>query len=554
MAANDELERFREEWRQEIRERAGAEPSSSSPASSPPRPRTRQSPIDIYAEAVEREQRGELDEALSLYRRAFRLDPNVDRAYHYRSTTQAFESLTLAPVKPSTSTEPKPEPIHVAATSTHSIRTLISAFPPANDLAFLPEDERQPVPIALVPDELLLHTLKLLDITSIERFALVCRRARVLTVDPDLWRDFVISTYLPPQIPDNVPLSDYITRFDYDMRRLYIEVPRLRMDGVYIAVCHYVYVSYFHLHPLANKPPADEARAKTYGQTYVPDLSTQPILTPIHLPIHLTATYSPVHLHRCVGQVDHLVTYHRYLRFLPDGRVLSLLDQNLEPREAVHIITPDLVTKGFFIGTWTLRTSNDKHHVSISNLTDPAGKFEHSFRMELTLGSKPLGRCILVGQDLGIVAHISGSDLGRFWGVFFLCTHIPPSGFSPTDRGHLFPFSTFWVPNLVPSRTRAFVPETHKMTSNALAFFFAPAACATELNLTGQTDTLIPVLRDGARLEDLRMEGREGGGGADPGKLAAMETWVCACAPAWRNDRVLALFPSTRLVSFPLPL
>ncbi|ELU43428.1 TPR_2 domain-containing protein [Rhizoctonia solani AG-1 IA] len=155
MAANDELERFREEWRQEIRERAGAEPSSSSPASSPPRPRTRQSPIDIYAEAVEREQRGELDEALSLYRRAFRLDPNVDRAYHYRSTTQAFESLTLAPVKPSTSTEPKPEPIHVAATSTHSIRTLISAFPPANDLAFLPEDERQPVPIARVPDELL---------------------------------------------------------------------------------------------------------------------------------------------------------------------------------------------------------------------------------------------------------------------------------------------------------------------------------------------------------------------------------------------------------------
>ncbi|KAF8757997.1 F-Box protein [Rhizoctonia solani] len=397
MAANDELERFREEWRQEIRERAGAEPSSSSPASSPPRPRTRQSLLTFTQR--QREQRGELDEALSLYRRAFRLDPNVDRAYHYRSTTQAFESLTLAPVKPSTSTEPKPEPIHVAATSTHSIRTLISAFPPANDLAFLPEDERQPVPIARVPDELLLHTLKLLDITSIERFALVCRRARVLTVDPDLWRDFVISTYLPPQIPDNVPLSDYITRFDYDMRRLYIEVPRLRMDGVYIAVCHYVYVPCFPLHPLANKPPVDEARAKTYGQTYVPDLSTQPILTPIHFPIHLTATYS------------RSLTPMRWT----DGRVLSLLDQNLEPREAVHIITPDLVTKGFFIGTWTLRTSNDKHHVSISNLTDPAGKFEHSFRMELTLGSKPLGR--------------SGAFLGRFFSV-----HSYPSLWFLLDR------------------------------------------------------------------------------------------------------------------------
>jgi F-box protein 9 len=138
--------------------------------------------------AVEREQRGELNEALDLYRRAFRLDPNVDRAYHYRSTTDALESLTLAPIKPGTATQPKPAPISISATSTHSIRTLISAFPPASELAFLPEDERQPVPIARVPDELLLHTLKLLDIVSIEHFALVCRRARVLTVDPDLWR------------------------------------------------------------------------------------------------------------------------------------------------------------------------------------------------------------------------------------------------------------------------------------------------------------------------------------------------------------------------------
>ncbi|CCO29919.1 F-box only protein 9 AltName: Full=Cross-immune reaction antigen 1 [Rhizoctonia solani AG-1 IB] len=342
MAANDELERFREEWRQEIRERAGAEQSTGQPSQpAPAQARVRRSPIDIYAEAVEREQRGELNEALDLYRRAFRLDPNVDRAYHYRSTTDALESLTLAPIKPGTATQPKPAPISISATSTHSIRTLISAFPPASELAFLPEDERQPVPIARVPDELLLHTLKLLDIVSIEHFALVCRRARVLTVDPDLWRDFVTSTYVPPQIPSDVPLSDYITRFDYDMRRLYIEVPRIRLDGVYIAVCHYV----------------------RRGQS-----------------------------ENLWANVDHLVTYHRYLRFLPDGRVLSLLDQNLEPREAVHIITPDLVTKGFFIGTWRLQTSNDKHHVSISNLTDPAGKFEHSFRMELTLGSKPLGR------------------------------------------------------------------------------------------------------------------------------------------------------------------
>ncbi|CAE7141810.1 unnamed protein product [Rhizoctonia solani] len=348
--SNTELDKFREQWKQEIRERTtGEHPSSpenkASSSNAPPSPsptRVRRAPIDIYAEAVEKEQRGELNEALDLYRRAFRLDPNVDRAYHHRSITESLQALTLAPIKPSATQLPKPEPIHVAATSTHSIRTLISAFPPASELAFLPEDERQPVPIARVPDELLLHVLKVLDISSIERFALVCRRARVLTVDPDLWRDFVTLTYVPPQIPTTVALTEYITRFDYDMRRLYIELPRLRLDGVYIAVCHYV------------RPGQSE---------------------------------------NLWANVDHLVTYHRYLRFLPDGRVLSLLDQNLEPREAVHLITPDLVMKGFFIGTWTLQSSNDdKHHVSIANLTDPAGKFEHSFRMELTLSSRPIGR------------------------------------------------------------------------------------------------------------------------------------------------------------------
>ncbi|CAE6537374.1 unnamed protein product [Rhizoctonia solani] len=344
--SNDELDRFREQWKKEIEKRTAGEhaPSSSNqvPDPAPTSIPTRRSPLDIYAEAVEKEQRGELDAALDLYRRAFRLDPNVDRAYHYQNTTESLQALTLAPIEPSTSQQPRPEPIHVSATSTHSIRTLISAFPPASELAFLPEDERQPVPIARVPDELLLHVLKLLDISAIERFAMVCRRARVLTVDPDLWRDFVTSTYVPPQIPTTVPLTEYITRFDYDMRRLYIELPRLRLDGVYIAVCH------------CNRPGQSE---------------------------------------NLWANVDHLVTYHRYLRFLPDGRVLSLLDQNLQPREAVHLITPDLVMKGFYIGTWALQTSNDdKHHVSIANLTDPSGKFEHSFRMELTLASRPLGR------------------------------------------------------------------------------------------------------------------------------------------------------------------
>lgn len=136
---------------------------------------------------MEKEQRGELDVALDLYRRAFRLDPNVDRAYHVQTATTALASLTIAPVVPKPPVADKLQ-IHVPATSSHSIRTLIAAFPPVAELAFAPELEQEPVHIARVPDELLLHVLKFLDIPSIERFATICRRARLLTLDPDLWR------------------------------------------------------------------------------------------------------------------------------------------------------------------------------------------------------------------------------------------------------------------------------------------------------------------------------------------------------------------------------
>ncbi|KAG8681624.1 hypothetical protein FRC08_015517 [Ceratobasidium sp. 394] len=354
--SDDELTRFREQWKEEVRARTAGESSStpSAPSTSQPPARTRRSPVDIYAEAVEKEQRGELDAALDLYRRAFRLDPHVDRTYHVQATTAALTNLTLAPVTPKPGDSKPHTRIHVnvSATSTHSVRTLIANFPPASELAFAPEIEQEPVYLARIPDELLLHILKLVDIPSIEKFALVCRRARLLTLDPDLWRDFVANTYVHPQIPADALLGDIVSRFAGDLRRLYIEFPRVRLDGVYIAVCH------------CDRPGQSE-------NAWV--------------------------------NVDHLVTYHRYLRFLPDGRVLSLLDQNLAPQEAVKILEPSLRLKGFFIGTWSLDTSNDNDtksesgsnsapHVTLNNLTDPTGVFGHSFKMELTLSSRPLGR------------------------------------------------------------------------------------------------------------------------------------------------------------------
>lgn len=53
-------------------------------------------------------------------------------------------------------------------------------------------------------------------------------------------RELVSATYKPPQVPDEQAMDQVVNGFSFDYRRVFIEHPRVRTDGVYIAVCHYV--------------------------------------------------------------------------------------------------------------------------------------------------------------------------------------------------------------------------------------------------------------------------------------------------------------------------
>jgi F-box protein 9 len=54
------------------------------------------------------------------------------------------------------------------------------------------------------------------------------------------YRELVEMTYIPPQVPDLEVLRTILERRAIDFRRVYVEHPRMRMDGVYIAICQYV--------------------------------------------------------------------------------------------------------------------------------------------------------------------------------------------------------------------------------------------------------------------------------------------------------------------------
>lgn len=150
---------------------------------------------------------------------------------------------------------------------------------PAERTQFLPEEENLPVPIAKLPAELLETVLAFLDVASIERFAMTCWRARYLTARAGVWRKFVQGIWRGPGMlpecqgrldgPDTDSSSEteaddgdrrsaiaavqettrdrelrrireLVSRHKGEWRTTLIEEERVRMDGCYISVCHYV--------------------------------------------------------------------------------------------------------------------------------------------------------------------------------------------------------------------------------------------------------------------------------------------------------------------------
>ncbi|KAG9313070.1 hypothetical protein JVU11DRAFT_6510 [Chiua virens] len=411
-----ELRQFRERWKEEVRHRQGTATTSTiqqqpdQPSASPEAhvrshvPARIVSPavshqvlhtshgqrplsgsiaraVEIYHSAVQREQESDLDEALRLYRHAFRLNPDVDRA-HFKEE-ERLQSLARSAAgtghKKTISTgqgegaatrdgHPTKAPEGKELVHTNRILSnVVENFPEM--LTFEPEDEREGVSINIMPQELLLDILRNLDMTTLERFATVSRKARVLSLDSSIWRDLVHMAYKPPQIPETITLQTIVDGYDSNYRQTYIEHPRLRLDGVYIAVCHYV-------------------RRGLGENVWV--------------------------------NVSHLITYHRYLcvtlstapsmltslsRFFPDGQVLSLLaNEDYQPALVIPILKPSLRMKGFYIGDWRLEGSNvlvtnlvERHaHTSPAHPShhshDPPQQSRYQFQMTLTLRSKPLGR------------------------------------------------------------------------------------------------------------------------------------------------------------------
>lgn len=172
------------------------------------------SAIEVYSRAIAAEQAGDLDGALRLYRSAFRLYDDIDRLWRKAESQAQAKPVAAGPSKkvnakqvegiihdmgslhfqPSTAPARRETAVHEqlvqnahhTSTVTGILEDVVSAFPAS--LSFEPEEEKKKVALKKLPDELLVQVLCSLDHTTLERFGMVCRKARVLSLDFAIWR------------------------------------------------------------------------------------------------------------------------------------------------------------------------------------------------------------------------------------------------------------------------------------------------------------------------------------------------------------------------------
>ncbi|SCV67584.1 BQ2448_5195 [Microbotryum intermedium] len=402
--------------------------------------------IELYDVAVISEREGRFNDALVNYRAAFKIDPEIDRTYHQLIQRATQESrLSTATTKgdpnsagdfkfertiqlaPDYSADREHRTAQTGASHPHHLHPSSTAFlydslarsfaenvydpikgehTPAmvtegevdvalDRIVFQPADPEAPLPLGSLPREVLLlvlhhlvlssviptaqqvpsttedasealarkkaprkltlaeHTRNLelafdvpyahlnrpwrTDVEALERFARTCRLARILTLEAGLWRDLCRRVYVDPYQTQE-EASQIVAQHGMDWRRSFIEHPRLRFDGAFISVVTYL----------------------RRGEN--------------------SSWYSPTHL----------ITFYRYLRFYPNGLVLSLLTVD-PPAAVVRTLNPALRTKGLTFGRWELRGD----HVNLWDCIDPSveeASRKYSFTMELKLRSTYRGR------------------------------------------------------------------------------------------------------------------------------------------------------------------
>ena len=295
------------------------------------------SALEHYERAVEREADGSLGDSLSHYRKAFRLDAGVDRIYKNKHFPPASSASKPTNPNPSNAPVTVPNPAHhsLDGPPDSSISDLIAAFAPTSILPSEPPTDASPplpCPIAALPSETLIHLLYHIAVTDVASFARMASVCKRLA--------YLVAT--EDRIWKRVCLGSEIG----------------------FEEMHYKWTCTIKGGPLPisigdldDELPADISSLTLDAPPLKPDPFSLSKLYPTYQ--HMVQTRPRIRFNGCyISTVNyirpggttasqstwnspvHIVTYYRYLRFFRDGTCASLLTTT-EPGDVVHHLTKE---------------------------------------------------------------------------------------------------------------------------------------------------------------------------------------------------------------------
>ncbi|RVE44322.1 hypothetical protein evm_011046 [Chilo suppressalis] len=348
--SEDELSLFRQQWQREL-EVTPPPKREPDPAPVPTEPLSDEDRAkELFLRGVEMERGGKLYEAIQHYKRAMQILPDVEiRLYEstdLRSETPEVESQSEEVVRENADPDSEDED----AIEGEDLWTRLQRITARKGVLCEPEYATKSAHLSWLPYEVVLVILRWvvsseLDAASLERAATVCRGLYVCARDTDLWRSLCLRTW---GIECATPRANGFASW----RQMYIERPRLQLNGCYISKTTYL----------------------RHGENSFQDQFYRPW---------------------------YLIDYYRYLRFFPEGLVLSWTTAE-EPATCVgHLKHRAARTTGIMPGHYRLvgdkvvivikKTGNDKKPAQASNTRFRARRkeshdqHEQTFHMEFQL-------------------------------------------------------------------------------------------------------------------------------------------------------------------------
>ncbi|KAI9361603.1 hypothetical protein DFJ73DRAFT_893536 [Zopfochytrium polystomum] len=293
---------------QTARTASSADSSSAAAAASNSshEPSARDRAWHIYRLASKYEREGNLSKALTAYRDAAKLYPDID-GFARDKVRESADAIDVPPDKAAgAGAAEADDSFQTYYSFKHrevAVDPLIASMGDLEVLHYWPKRDEEDILLALLPSEIVVQILKWslwYDMSSLVSISVVCKKLYAETRSPTLWKS-IVSMHHPPPL-GSPSLDVELPLYGNDWLQMWLDRPRLRYNGVYISRINYV--------------------RQGYSQS-----TNSPFL---------------------------VVTYFRYLRLFPDN-TLMCWTTTLEPQFAVKDLIPGARhQKGMSIGSFTL--------------------------------------------------------------------------------------------------------------------------------------------------------------------------------------------------------